>query len=371
LSIGKYRRGRYLLAFLAAISFVVSIYTYNGFLLFLPLASIAFAAFFVFVRKIQVRVFLVFFLTFWILSLPLLIQSIQARGGPRFAHVAIVKRVVWEKEADLYPPLLQRREIIVPILFLKNYLSHFSPQFLFTTGDSNPRHGTGSFGVLYLWEGVFALIGLLTLSKKRELLLLFVPWILLFPVAASLTKESPHALRSIMLLPIPQILAAWGIQSVEKLISWKKVASILLGILIGGTFLLFLYEYFVNYPVSSSRHWQYGYKDIVSTYVKKKESVDTMIVTTEYAQPYIFFLFYLQYNPGRFQSEVEFAPVEDWGVSKVASFDKLEFRHINYDEDKNLKNVILVGTPQEIPESVIAHNLYFLNGEAAFRMVKQ
>ncbi|HLD11283.1 MAG TPA: hypothetical protein VJB91_00015, partial [Patescibacteria group bacterium] len=371
LFIGKNGQRRYFLAFFAGMSFVASVYTYNGFLLFLPLASILFTAFFLRVRKIPVRVFLIFFLVFWIFSLPLLIQSVQARGGPRFAQVGIVKRVVWEKEVASYPPILQRREVIVPILFLKNYLSHFSPEFLVMTGDINLRHGTGKFGVLFLWEGVFALIGLLSLWKKRELFYLFIPWIVLFPVAASLTKESPHALRSIMLLPVPQIFAAWGIQSVDRLISWKKFASILLGILIGGTFLLFLYEYFVNYPISSSRHWQYGYKDLVTTYANKKESIDKMIVTTEYAQPYIFFLFYLQYNPSRFQSEAVFTPVNDWGVSKVASFDKLEFRHITYNADKHLRNVILVGTPEEIPESIPGHNLYFLNGEVAFRMVKQ
>jgi 4-amino-4-deoxy-L-arabinose transferase-like glycosyltransferase len=101
-------------------------------------------------------------------------------------------------------------------LFLQNYAAHFSPTFLFFTGDANLRHGVPGFGVLLALEAIWLPAGLCWMllhrsgrrSHGNRLLLL---WFLLFPVSAALTREGiPHALRTLHAIPAPQIVGAIG-----------------------------------------------------------------------------------------------------------------------------------------------------------------
>ncbi len=54
-----------------------------------------------------------------------------------------------------------------PLSWLTNYLSYFSPQFLFLQGDPNLRHGPAGFGVLHWFEAATLVIGLAAAAAPR------------------------------------------------------------------------------------------------------------------------------------------------------------------------------------------------------------
>ncbi|MDZ7586738.1 MAG: phospholipid carrier-dependent glycosyltransferase, partial [Patescibacteria group bacterium] len=86
-------------------------------------------------------------------------------------------------------------------IFLTNYFNHFSFNYLFLQGDSNPRHSIQTVGGLYLIQLPFLLYGLLqSLKRRTKTDLMLLAWLFLAPVPAALTLASPHALRSLSML---------------------------------------------------------------------------------------------------------------------------------------------------------------------------
>ena len=170
------------------------------------------------------------------------------------------------------------------VFFIRNYLSHYHPSFLFLHGDSQLRHSLLGMGMMYLFELPLLVIGLiLALRRKKRFHYLMLAWFLIFPVAASLTTEGiPHALRSITALPLLPVLCgmagAYLIRksreymqkdqpSREKLL---KIAAVLIILVIGLNVVRMGRNLFFRYPEDSFFQWQYGMKQALS-FVHEKE----------------------------------------------------------------------------------------------------
>jgi len=149
------------------------------------------------------------------------------------------------------------------LAFLGNYFSHFSPGFLLVSGDRELRH-SGGVGMLNLVGFAFALAGTWVAVRRRCRWGWFmIGWVLLAPVAASLTREGvPHALRSQMALPAWQVLAGVGISAaVQRFDETRRRAvgqMVALGILLSA--MPFFFSYFGSYAARSAVNWQYGVK---------------------------------------------------------------------------------------------------------------
>ena len=205
--------------------------------------------------------------------------------------------------------------------FVKNYVSHFSPNFLFLKGDSNPRSQIPGHGQLYFIDIPFLLLGLIAVFRNKKILYyLPLALILIAPIPAALTKESPHALRSLLAAPGYAMLAALGVDYLGRNI--KKYSTVITIIAVVGyclSFEMYGSDFFTKYSVETASDWQYQYKEIFS-------SQKSGVVTDKYAQPYIFALYYLKYPPQKFRDEVKLNPVDQWGFSKVASFNGFQFK---------------------------------------------
>ena len=114
----------------------------------------------------------------------------------------------------------------------------------------------------------------------------------------------------------------------------------------------------------------------------RTEKYEKVLVTDRYDQPYILFLFYLQYPIDKFQYAHELLGRDRFGFSTVPNFDKqslkdevtsykYEFRSINWDIDQPQNpNSLIVGTPEEIPdEANIVKEIYGSNGYKYFEVV--
>lgn len=251
--------------------------------------------------------------------------------------------------------------------FIKNYYSHFSFGFLFV-GDSNLRSQQAGFGQIYIVDVIFIVAGLLfVLKNKSKTLFLPLLLMLLAPIPAAITQESPHALRSLSAVPFLCILLAIGVLHLKDLTK-KSIFFIPLVIFI---YMIFFSNYFMSflniYPQDSSKDWQYGYKALIFSYAEKFKDYEKVVVSDEYAQPYIFFLYYLKYDPKKFINEVVFNPVGDWGFSKVKSFNNFVFeKEKNIDPNLFSKNTLIIKSKEASNSAHILDKIIYANGENAF-----
>ena len=114
-------------------------------------------------------------------------------------------------------------------VFVANYKKHLSLDFLLRHGDVNPRHNPGG-GMLSRTEFGAAVLGVIALGVgiRRWPNAFLLWWLVIAPIPASLTAQGiPHAVRTLSLLPLPQILAAVGICAVASLEGrlWSRLTS--------------------------------------------------------------------------------------------------------------------------------------------------
>ena len=159
-------------------------------------------------------------------------------------------------------------------IFFTNYISHFSPDFLFRYGDPNLRHGGGT-GVIYWAMLPFLAAGIVysaITDRRRNVFYFILFWLAVFPLAASLTDDGvPHATRSLAGAPVLCLLsgrgvsglvrtaAAWAGRMYVSYILYAAVVIISLAPLPG-----FTKTYYGDYPVISAPSWEYGHKKIFS-----------------------------------------------------------------------------------------------------------
>lgn len=101
----------------------------------------------------------------------------------------------------------------VPLVFMKNWLSHFDPRFLFLRGDGQPRHSIPGLGLLTWADAMLLPLGLVWAIKRRVPLAgALVAALVCAPVPAALTMEGvPHALRAIGMIVPSAAFSAFGI----------------------------------------------------------------------------------------------------------------------------------------------------------------
>lgn len=251
-----------------------------------------------------------------------------------------------------------------------HYLSNFGFEFLFVTGDA-PLHHAPGFGLAYIWELPFIIIGLiLFLTKGRNRYSLIIPlWLLLAPVPDAVTREAPHAVRTEIILPTLQILAAAGIifavNIVRKESKWVYLSFI---VFLTGFMTLnhsyYLHQYYVSTNYDLSRNWLYGRKEAVEYTEEFKNKYDRVLVSLSVDQPLDFWLFYSSYSPSKYLAGG--GTVSGGFAVEDNHFDKYQFRNFNYRLLPDTERILLVGTPRDFPpEAKILKRIYYLDGTPA------
>lgn len=164
--------------------------------------------------------------------------------------------------------------------FLHNYIVHFSPGFLLIHGDAEMRHSAG-VGVLTGAEFVAMLFGLGVLLRRRTREdWIWIAWLALFPVAASLTRIGiPHALRTIVAIPAIQNIAGIGVGAMLDRAQPQRRAALqrhfcLIAVL---TFLPFAITYYTRYARRSAISWQYGVKQAMELLRPEMQRIDQIV----------------------------------------------------------------------------------------------
>ncbi|RJQ25321.1 phospholipid carrier-dependent glycosyltransferase [Candidatus Parcubacteria bacterium] len=250
---------------------------------------------------------------------------------------------------------------LIFIKYLQNIISYFSPAFFFISGSSHGNHGIGNIGQLYLFEFPLVILGLIKIVKEKSSKYnLFIFWALIVIMAASLTREAPHATRSFFLISSLEVFSALG---VLILINWAKsikpsflkigISLIFVGFLFYNL-IYYFYSYYVRFPIYYAKAWRLADKE-VSLYIKENEHKYSKIIFDSKAGfMYSSLLFYSRFNPSEFQGTVQRLPDDSEGFSKVQSFGKYEFKDIDWSSyDKPGEKVLYVttteGKPLEVP----------------------
>lgn len=374
-------KGKYFI--LSSISFALASYSYHSPRLLIPILILGMV--FIYRKDILKNLrYAVYALVILVLLIFPILKDLTSATSSRFGSVTVLNPLERlgasietikedEKKGDVFGKFVHNRRIIYGREVLGGYLDHFNFNFLFLYGDAPGRHHAIDMGMLYLWDFPFILIGIIYLLRNlsKSTKLSFV-WFAIAPLASSLTTGTPHAVRALFYLPLYQLFIAFGVFS---FISFMKSARKIVKVgIICFTFIVFilnffyyLHMYWEHTPIEYAASWQYGYKEAVKKVAEVESNFDKVIVTYQYDQPYIYFLYYNQIDPSWYQN--------NWGVGEIKraerSFGKYEFRSINWEKDKNLKNVLFVGTPSEIPKetSNTISEIKFPDGSSAFQIV--
>ena len=207
-------------------------------------------------------------------------------------------------------------------MFFLNYFSHFSPEYLFFSGDIQINNHITGWGQLPHYALLFVPLGILFLWKQRyrreaQMVLL---WLLLFPVAASFTYgDLPHAARSFIGAPAFAIVMSLGLISLFHIVdqnalfrtrisslSQSRIFSIFLMIIILIILLetvFFLYSYFVIYRETSADYWL-AFAPETAQYMESVRSMYDNIYLSKKGLDlfYISLLYYLNADPAQYQS---------------------------------------------------------------------
>lgn len=376
------RSGRYL--WVSGILFGLGIYAYHSERIFLPLFVLLLCIIFwrtLWAHRLNAALFVIVGIATVLPLIPVLLNPTtltRLRGTSSLAdQTGLLRRSVAKLEVDrargdAVGAVLDNRRFVWGMTVVSGYLSHFSPKWLFLSGD-NARHHAPDMGMLYLWELPFLLLGMYVVARRGGKLAVFLwGWLFLAPVAAAPTTELPHGIRTLVFLPVFQIFTAFGLEraivALNKRSGWLPIFSFGIAVLfIVGNIVYYSHMYFNHTNNEYSKYWQYGYKEAVEYAQSVRGKYKNIVVSTSLEQPHMFFLFFLAYDPVKYLSE---GGTASGGFKEVRNkFDIYEFRPINWEKEVTDGTVLYIGTPLEIPNPI--KTIDYLDGTEAMRIADQ
>lgn len=246
--------------FVSGLMFCGAMYAYPPARLMVPLLLLTLFVFSYKRWSILFKSYAAFIFGLIILIAPLVTETLNGQLQSRFNEISITSPV--------YLDSVGAKHNIVGIAgeFIKSYLTHLTPSYLFFHGDPSYVHSTRHFGILS-WLDMMAIL-LLIISvflkpwplKDHGILILFcLINIFLSIVPSGLTNsELPNALRTSMGWPFLSMLVGLVIVYGSRSIPWINLAALL----ISGLFALsFLNVYFKKYPEEGKGYFNFWVVD--------------------------------------------------------------------------------------------------------------
>lgn len=232
---------------------------------------------------------------------------------------------------------------------LERYFSHFEPTFLFFKGDMlRDKHRVPEVGQLLLIFLPFLIIGTFGIFRYKLWPILY--FLLISPLAASFSFETPSAVRAIFMTVPISIMCALGIWMMwnnlkGKPILFKFIFNCFILLFFVHNFVFFLNSSFVLQKFYNAHDWKYGTKEIVKDITEKQNDYKNVVITSQMSgNPYIYFLFYNKYDPTKWQLQANDHIEDDKGTS---------FIHI-----RQMDNLLFVDKPCVLKNEISSYNLY-------------
>ncbi|MBX4205574.1 glycosyltransferase family 39 protein [Candidatus Microgenomates bacterium] len=397
---------------ISAVCFSLTPWVYSTAKLFTPLLVLFLLILYrkeLFKTKLKYIVFT--FFAFLIVGGPITYSTFFGGGAQRYGYISVFSDPTTEPEVGtargldakargevgtgLNPTLLDKA-IHNKFTFwggrvLNNYLQPFSSEFLFNSGDPNPRHTIHGMGVLYKVEFIALTLGLVlffarkSIDTKNKLFIGF--WIMASVIPAAITRDGGnHATRLILLLIPLTILISYGLLEGLNLIKNKKYKTFALMSYVTVfvvCFFFYQHNYWVHNPTYSERWWHAGYKEAIQSVKQIDSKYDKVLVSSAGEPPWIFFAAWYQYDHSSWQKNFPIGnDIELSGIGKVSHIDKFYFGFPDgglYDWGHTLDNKILflatakqvnvnlIMEPERTPEDLkLLKSIAYPSGEPAF-----
>lgn len=389
----------------STIPFIISIYTYNAARVFTPLFLAT--LFLLFRRDIlkNLKTFVLCVLIFAASLIPLIgffasgeatarLQLVSITDDPGFALRINEARGNTHLPEPL-PRLIHNKVTHYVYVFMGNYLSHFTPDFLFIHGAGHKQQHVQNIGELYAIQAPFIILGFIFLFRKsgkagsasggkNKWRWLLTSWLLLAFIPVSATVDSiPNALRTLLAAIPYQIITAFGfwwtyeLLGRKKILRWTVIAVSI--VILAISFKGYLNNYYNIYPKLYSRDWQYGYKQVVAYIKDHYSNYDLIVFSRTYGEPHMFTLFFLNWDPAKYQNDPNLDRFEANRWIWVLKFDKFYFPDLGdtgthyHDVVKANpgKKILFIGKSGDFPDNLPRLlTVDFLNGNRAFEIVE-
>lgn len=321
----------------SGVLFGLTLFTYHSYVIF----STLFATFLLFYYFKSVKFLILFFLIPFLIFLTFSFYSnifgasIKATTTTVFSDENILYERVNKFRKDTVGDnisgldLIHTKYVGIPYHISQNYINSFSPTFHFDTGGEKLVHNTVGFGNLYLMDIIFISFGIIMLfvNKIKTKVPIFT-WLLLAPIPSSITLDHPNSTRLFILMPVFVLISGYGVWCLLERIKKMRLGKIIF-FLICGLYVIniyyFLNLYFIHMPYHRAQFWRVGYKEVVQ--VVSENHNKPVVMQGLYDFPYIYFLFYSQYDPQKFQEEVVYYPTTKEGFKYVKEFGRFHFVH--------------------------------------------
>lgn len=310
---------------LSSIAVVVSLYFYYTARILLPIVILVFAVIY-FKNLLKDKKWVIISVLVGVLLVSPLIIPMFTNGLSRLNQVSIFNDVsIIEKYTTLIAennnsPLLRffyNRRFAFAHQFADGYFKNLDFDYIFT-------NGTGPLGLLHLWEFPFLMVGLFTLShQKSKSKFIAYAWLLAVPIVGGFSLHQPNPLRTLPMAPILVLFTSFGVFFVfEKIKNYKKLAIVGLSLVIFFSLARFTVIYFDYQYKTSARNWGDGHRQMVAYVNSVKNHYDTIYISGYNWRPYIFYLFYSQYDPKKFQTNPDIFHIDNLKFG-IADWDRI------------------------------------------------
>lgn len=374
---------------LSAIFWGLTLYAYHSWRVFLVLFIIAL----IFLnRKVFAKVInkgnLLVIVVSLIFILPLLLNSRSILARSSDVGITSNKQIMGYFENKGTSPLpsvvdkiFENKFLYVKNIFVENYLSYFSPQFFFTGGRSDGSYlNFPGFELVYLVEILFFVFAFRKIKESKNKEIIFL-WFFLAPIPASLASGTMSAGRTPNFLPLVSIISAIGMVEFINWLKLKKVSERLISatlcLILGMSFVSFLYFYFIKLPQHPPNNLRVGYDLVFKRILEVENQYQNVVISKAFTEPQIFIGFYGKMNPTEYQSASQdwlryeksgktyIDQMESWNLGKYL------FEDLNWPlKDSNRKHSLIVGSATDFPkdeESIL--DVTNQKGQVIYRLI--
>lgn len=355
----------------------LSMYTYSAYILYAPIVLLV--IFFLNYKNKKGLKFLVKpLILFLIIISPIIFQKNAA--SVRFSQVGITHNINsiglvnvlndkrWQCQKEFSPficKIIDNKPVLFANTFIKNYLSHFSTNFLYTSGTETqisilPRRGLDNF-----FNFIFLILGIIYIIKfnKNKRINYFLIFLFLFsPVPDSFTSDG-NFIRSSMMIPFLALFNGIGFFYLIELFRINKKINFYLLIFVLFCFFCSTFSFFITYTTYFKNNYsifsQYGYKELMQKTHVLKNNYQKIYISRHLndAKQYIYYLFYNKYDPEKYQSKKDVSySYEGNGWVSIDSLENIYFvsQIPLIEEESNLakEKVLLISHPKDFPEII-------------------
>lgn len=373
----------------------ISFYAYYASVIYAPLICLLLFILYFNTLKKNPKVILLSAVAFIILSAPALANFLSEQGRNRVSAINIftadvtLPASISEMNHDVengnpFAKIFHNRRIVYANTFLDNYFDFFNLDYLFVNSARIRYFYLNYVGFFHLIELPFFLYGLTSILKRRNKNDIAILGLMIIgPVPGALVLGAAYPHRTLIFILTVQIITAIGLstflQSYKKRFVSKSLKLLTFTVYV-MSFAFFLHQYFVHSPREFNSESNNG--AWLSTEVEKaipivklyQDQYDKIIFSWSVGKlaPPVYFMFYEKLDPVQFQTKAAGWTKDPPSFRQIYNqIGNIEFRAIDWEQDKDLKNTLLVGYPNEFPkytEGIIAKT-YELDGKVHFIFV--